>query len=113
MSRIKSAYSLALLFRRPGRYFMSRTGSWNGRGNFRRLNAVKLGEILFEIRVALIRNLVLMIRGRVRVAAVKVLYHLHAGGYLTEGSKALAAMIKCAVAAQVDKDLGRTRVRAS
>src|ERR1700691_1681890 len=113
MSKIKSAYSLTLLFRRRGRRFMSRTGSWNRRGNFRRLNAVKLGEILFEIRVALIRNLVLMIRGRVRVAAVKIFYHVHAGGYLTEGSKALAAVVKSAVAAQVDKDLGRARVRVS
>src|ERR1700677_1399860 len=112
MSRIKSAYSLALLFRRPRRYFMSRTGSWNRRGNFRRLEAVKLEDILFEIGVALIRILVLIIGGPVRVAAVKIFYHVHAGCYLTEGSKALAAVIKSAVAAQVDKDLGRARVRA-
>src|ERR1700683_5134418 len=113
MSKMKSVRSPALLYRRRGCRFMSRTGSCNRRGNFRRLNAVKLGEILFEIRVALIRNLILMIRGRVRVAAVKTFYHIHAGGYLTEGSKALAAVIKSAVAAQVDKDLGRARVRAS
>src|SRR6202050_4777914 len=113
MSKIKSAHGLTLLFRRRGRGFMSRNGSWNRRGDLCRLDAVKLGEILFEIRVALFRNFVLMTRGRVRVAAVKILYHVHAGGYLTEGSKALAAVIKSAVAAQVDKDLGRARVRTS
>src|SRR5277367_5080142 len=92
---------------------MSRSGSWNRRGDLRRLDAVELRKILFEISVALIRYFVLMIGGPIRVAAVKTFHHVHAGGYLTEGSKTLATVIEPAVAAQVDKSLGRARVRAS
>jgi len=92
---------------------MSCARSRNRRRNLRRLDAVKLREILFEIGVPLIRDLLLMASGTVSVPAVEVLNHVHARSYLSKWSEALAAVIEPGVVTQVDKYLGRTGVRAS
>jgi len=92
---------------------MSCARSGNRRGDLRRLDAVKFREVLLEISVSLIRDFILMAGGRVSIAAVKILNYIHAGGYLAEWSEALPAVIESGVVAQVDKHLGRTRVRTS
>src|SRR5271154_3271822 len=92
---------------------MSCARSRNRRRNLRRLDAVKFRESFFEISIALIRDFLLMILGRILVAAVEVLNHVHARSYLSKRSEALAAVIQPGVVTQVDKYLGRTGVRAS
>ena len=52
-----------------------------------------------------------MVRGRLLVAAVEVLNHVHPGGYLSKRSEALAAVVEPGVVDQINKYLGRTRVR--
>ena len=89
---------------------MSCTWSRSRRCNLRRLDAVKFRKILFEIRIALIRNLVLMTCRRVSIAPVKILNYVHAGSYLAERSKALSAMIEPSVAAKIDENLRRARI---
>src|ERR1700735_4032046 len=108
MAKVKAVRSVTVLFRCRSRCLVSCAGRRSRRGNLRRLDAVKLGEILFEIGVALIRDLILV--RACAVAAVKIFAHVHTGGYLPEWSEALAAMVEPAIAAQVDKNLCRARI---
>ena len=92
---------------------MSCARSGNRRCDLRRLDAVKLRVILFEIGVALIRDFLLMILGRVGIATVEIFNHVHARSYLPEWSKALLKMIKPGVVGEIYKNLRRARIRTS
>src|SRR5271163_484599 len=92
---------------------MSCARSRNRRRNLRRLDAVKFRESFFEISIALIRDFLLMIGGRLLVAAVKILNHVHARSYLAEWGETLGVVIESGVVAQIDENLRRTRIRTS
>src|SRR4029450_5780413 len=70
----------------------------------RRLDEIELGEVLFEIGVALTLKAALVgsvpVRGALAIAAIELIHHLHAGDDLAEGREALA--VEPGVAAGID-----------
>src|SRR5579862_1662314 len=86
-----------------------------GRHDHSRLDTIQFRETLIEVRFAFILNPALLgpasLGRALSITAVEVVHHIHPFRDLTEGRKALA--IEKSVVAEIDKDLGCSRVGAS